>query len=137
MDASCIICNIINKNIKSFIVFENDALIAFLDHKPLFLGHCLLAPKKHYETLYDLPESYSSLLLPAIQKIGHAVTRGRQAEGTFMAINNIVSQSIAHLHIHIVPRKKRDGLKGFFWPRTKYKNEEEMQEVQLSIQHYL
>ncbi|HEX2549020.1 MAG TPA: HIT family protein [Gammaproteobacteria bacterium] len=133
----CVICAIVNKSIKSYIVFENNHLIAFLDHRPLFLGHCLLAPKNHIQTLYDLPTSLLETYFFHLQKIGKAVENGMSAAGSFIAMNNIISQSIPHLHTHIVPRNPKDGLKGFFWPRQKYLDEHHMLEVQTEIKHYL
>lgn len=130
---SCIICELINKKLKSYPVYEDELFISFLDIKPLFLGHCLLSPKQHVRTIYDLPTSAGASLLEVIKIIGNAVTTASNAEGSFIAINNKVSQSIDHLHIHIVPRNKGDGLKGFFWPRTKYFDEEEILKVQRAI----
>lgn len=129
----CVICDIINNAQKGYIVFENDAFIAFLDHHPLFYGHCLLSPKQHVEDIYGIGNDLTSELLLRIQKIGKAVQTACQSQGTFIAINNTVSQSIPHLHIHIVPRNKGDGLKGFFWPRTKYQNEAQLIEVRDKI----
>lgn len=137
MDIKCTICDIINKTVKNFIVYEDDLFLSFLDIKPLFIGHCLIAPKLHFQTIYDLPYLTGNEMLLAIQKIGTAITLAMKAQGTFIAINNNVSQSIAHLHIHLVPRNKGDGLKGFFWPRIKYKNENEMLAVQLAIKEEL
>ncbi len=133
MKQNCIICDIINKKRTSFIVYEDDFFISFLDIKPLFIGHCLIAPKDHFPTIYDLPKKTGNHLLEVTQKIGKAVRVSMNAEGTFIAINNNVSQSIDHMHIHLIPRKKGDKLKGFFWPRVKYENEKQMQEVQLII----
>lgn len=95
-------------------------MIAFLDHRPVFKGHVLVAPISHIETLLDLPQSLMEPLLSNVQRVASAVLDGLGAGGTFVAMNNIVSQSIAHLHVHVVPRTKGDGLRGFFWPRTRY-----------------
>lgn len=133
MNQACTICDVIDRKLNSFIVYEDDYFVSFLDIKPLFIGHCLLAPKLHLPTIYDLPESQGNILLQATQKIGQAITTSMKAQGTFIAINNKVSQSIEHLHIHLVPRNKGDGLKGFFWPRTKYENENEMLKIQTAI----
>jgi len=132
-DSECIICNVINKTLKSFIVYEDDLFIAFLDIKPLFPGHCLLAPKQHVHTIYDFPDKEGNKLLHAVKKLGNAITAAMNAQGTFIAMNNIVSQSIDHMHVHIVPRNKGDGLKGFFWPRMRYESEEHMRETQQAI----
>jgi len=115
-------------------VFDDDISIAFLDHRPLFPGHCLLAPKNHFETLSDLPLDLVGPFFRNVQLLARAVEVALEAEGSFVAMNNRVSQSVPHLHVHIVPRRKKDGLKGFFWPRNKYENEAEILEVQRSIQ---
>lgn len=127
---SCLFCEIINGEVSAAVVFEDDTCFAFLDQRPLFHGHCLLVPKNHFETLSDLPTDLVSSLFENVQLLVRAVESAMGAEGSFVAINNRVSQSVPHLHVHIVPRKRRDGLKGFFWPRTKYGNEAAMSEVQ-------
>ncbi len=114
-------------------VFEDEVAIGFLDHRPVFLGHVLLATKEHVETLADLPEAQILPLFRNAQLLAQAVEKAMDAEGTFVAINNRVSQSVPHLHIHIVPRRKGDGLRGFFWPRTKYENGEAVRRVQSAI----
>lgn len=106
---------------------------AFLDHRPLFSGHTILIPKQHYETLADLPPELVGPLFANARRLAWAVEQATQAEGTFAAINNRVSQSVPHLHIHIVTRRKGDGLKGFFWPRQKYADEDAMRRVQEAI----
>ena len=134
---TCTICDIINNPTLGFIVYEDDAFICFLDNKPLFEGHCLISPKMHIAEFEKLP---NDLLLPLMQKlqlISSAVRNSLNAEGTFVALNNNVSQSIPHMHFHIVPRRKGDGLKGFFWPRQKYINDEHIREVQNKIIKYL
>jgi histidine triad (HIT) family protein len=122
----CIFCNIIRGTVPCFKVFEDDISLAFLDHRPLFPGHTLLIVKSHIETLLDLPDSLMGPLFANVRRLSHAVTQGMQAEGTFVAINNRVSQSVPHFHVHIVPRRKGDGLKGFFWPRCAYKDQHEI-----------
>ena len=114
-------------------VFEDEVSIAFLDHRPLFPGHTLLAPKEHYETLTDMPGELVGPLFTNARRLARAVEQGMAAEGTFVAINNRVSQSVPHLHIHIVPRRKGDGLRGFFWPRQKYKDDNEIHRTQDAI----
>jgi histidine triad (HIT) family protein len=126
----CKFCGIASKGV---VVFEDDISLAFLDHRPLFPGHTLLIPKVHSETLTDLPANLVGPFFANVQRLSGAVERGMEAEGTFVAINNRVSQSVPHLHVHIVPRKKGDGLRGFFWPRQKYRDEEQMREVQSAI----
>jgi len=130
---NCLFCGIVNGEVSASIVFEDDVSIAFLDHRPLFPGHCLLIPKSHFETLSDLPEGLIKPFFLNVQLLTRAVETARKAEGSFVAMNNRVSQSVPHLHVHIVPRRRKDGLKGFFWPRHKYANEAEMLEVQESI----
>ena len=133
----CIIDLIIKKQAKAYIVFEDADFVAFLDHRPLFVGHTLLAPKKHIKTLYDLPEALIQPFFTLTQKVGQAVEESMQAAGSFIAMNNTISQSIPHLHVHIVPRNKGDGLKGFFWPRTHYRDEAHIIETQEKIRHAL
>jgi histidine triad (HIT) family protein len=111
------------------VVFEDDSSMAFLDSRPLFPGHCLLIPKGHYETLTDLPEKLASSLFLNAKRLAAVVQEAMNAEGTFVAMNNVVSQSVPHFHIHIVPRRPKDGLRGFFWPRRKYESEAEQQLV--------
>ncbi len=111
------------------LVFEDEISAAFLDNRPLFPGHTLLVPKTHYETLPDLPPELVGPLFQNAQLLARAVVGAMAAEGSFVAINNRVSQSVPHLHIHVVPRRPKDGLKGFFWPRGKYASEAEMDAV--------
>lgn len=134
MTTQCIFCKIVKGEIPGNIVFEDDVSLAFLDHRPLFPGHCLLVPKIHFETLSDLPEDVVGPLFERTQLLVRAVESALEADGSFVAMNNRVSQSVPHLHVHVVPRKRKDGLKGFFWPRTKYQYESEMLEVQQAIQ---
>ena len=133
----CIIDLIVAQKEKAFIVFENDSFIAFLDHRPLFPGHTLLSPKQHYPTLYDLPDELVESLFVLTKRIGTAVQKAMGASGSFIAMNNIVSQSIPHIHVHIVPRNKHDGLKGFFWPRTQYNDEQHVLQTQAQIKKAL
>lgn len=133
MDDSCLFCRIVSGEIPATIVYEDENAIAFLDHRPLFPGHTLLVPREHVETLIDLPHALVGPFFETAQLLARAVELAMEAEGTFVAMNNRVSQSVPHLHVHIVPRRKKDGLKGFFWPRTKYKDDEEMKVVQLKI----
>ena len=132
--ASCKFCQIASGELSSFVVFEDSISLAFLDNRPLFTGHTLLIPKDHYETLADLPEKLVGPFFGNVQMLAGAVEQAMDAEGTFVAINNRVSQSIPHLHIHIVPRRKKDGLKGFFWPRQSHPGEEQMKRAQAAIQ---
>ncbi|HEY4377331.1 MAG TPA: HIT family protein, partial [Acidimicrobiales bacterium] len=111
------------------IVLDDDLVLAFLDIRPLFPGHLLLVPKEHHETLTDLPADQVTPYFAAVQRLAGAVEAAMGAQGTFVAINNRVSQSVPHLHTHVVPRTKGDGLKGFFWPRTRYRDDAHMAEV--------
>ena len=128
-DDTCLFCSIVSGSTAAAIVNEDEHTLTFLDHRPLFPGHCLLIPKEHFETLTDLPSASVAPLFQKAQQLSRAVEAAMGAEGTFVAMNNRVSQSVPHLHIHIVPRKRKDGLKGFFWPRTRYKEQAEMVEV--------
>ena len=131
---NCLFCGIIGGETDASIVFEDDISIAFLDHRPLFPGHCLLIPRNHFETLNDLPVELVGPFFRNVQLLTRAVEVALQAEGSFVALNNRVSQSVPHLHVHIVPRRRKDGLKGFFWPRNKYESETQMVEVGKLIQ---
>ena len=130
---NCLFCRIVSGEMAAAVVYEDDNSVAFLDHRPLFPGHTLLVPRAHVETLVDLPAKLVAPYFETAQLLAGAVESAMEAEGTFVAMNNRVSQSVAHLHVHIVPRRKKDGLKGFFWPRTKYKDEAEMKVVQRKI----
>lgn len=133
MADDCLFCRIVAGEIPAVIVFEDKNTVAFLDHRPLFPGHTLLVPREHCETLGDLPVAQIGPLFENAQILSRVVQAAMEAEGSFVAMNNRVSQSVPHLHVHVVPRRKKDGLKGFFWPRTKYKGEEEMHLVQQKI----
>lgn len=118
-------------------MFEEETSLAFLDHRPLFQGHCLLIPRDHHETLADLPPELIEPLFLAARVLSIAVEEAMEAHGSFVALNNRVSQSVPHLHVHVVPRRRKDGLRGFFWPRTRYSSDEEMQSVASSIRQAL
>lgn len=130
----CAFCGIVRGETERYAVLEDRVSVAFLDRRPLFPGHCLLVPKKHYQTLIDLPTSLIEPLFANARLLARAMEEALQAEGSFVAINNRVSQSVPHLHIHIVPRKKKDGLKGFFWPRQRYPSEESIAKVHEALQ---
>lgn len=117
---ACLFCEIVAGTVAAPVVWEDEHTLAFLDHRPLFPGHTLLIPKQHVETLPELPGVLVAPLFEAAQRLARAVERSVGAEGSFVAINNRVSQSVPHLHIHVVPRRRKDGLRGFFWPRQKY-----------------
>ena len=122
--ANCIFCKIIDRELPAHVVFEDDQAIAFLDIKPLFAGHTLVVPKEHHVTLADLPADQVEPLFAKARQLSAVMPEALEAGGTFVAMNNIVSQSVPHLHIHVVPRSKGDGLRGFFWPRTDYDSDE-------------
>ena len=122
---ACVFCGIIEGSTPASIVMRDDDVVAFLDARPLFLGHVLVAPRAHVETLADLPAAALPKLFAAVQRLERAVVTACAAQGSFVALNNVVSQSVPHLHVHVVPRTKGDGLKGFFWPRTKYASDDE------------
>jgi histidine triad (HIT) family protein len=115
-----VFCQIGRGDVEAAVVLRTDDVIAFLDHRPVFKGHVLIAPLEHVDTLLDLPQSLMQPLLTVAQQVAGALVDALGAQGTFVAINNVVSQSVPHLHIHVVPRSRGDGLRGFFWPRTHY-----------------
>jgi len=131
--SDCLFCKIVSAEFAARPVFEDEISLAFLDHRPVFPGHCLLIPKNHYETLADLPKDLVGPFFTNAQLLSGAVELAMEAHGTFVAMNNRVSQSVPHLHVHIVPRRRKDGLKGFFWPRRPYENEDEASAVQTAI----
>lgn len=120
MADDCVFCSIIAGETPAEIVLDEPDLVAFLDARPVFKGHLLLVPREHVVTLLDLPARLRGPFVEAAQRLAGAVVTGLGAQGSFVAMNNVVSQSVAHLHLHVVPRTKGDGLRGFFWPRQKY-----------------
>jgi histidine triad (HIT) family protein len=118
--ADCVFCQIIAGELPAAIVYEDEDHVAFLDVRPLFEGHTLLVPRVHVETLADLAPAAVGPFFALTQRLSVAIPQAMEAAGTFVAMNNVVSQSVPHLHCHIVPRNFKDGLRGFFWPRTKY-----------------
>ncbi len=121
---SDVVCQIVSGELDAAVVARTEELIAFLDHRPVFKGHVLISPIHHVDNLLDLPPDLMTPLLTMAQRVAAAVVDVLGAEGSFVAINNVVSQSVPHLHVHVVPRTKGDGLRGFFWPRTKYEDGE-------------
>jgi len=130
---TCAFCRIIRGEEQAAIVFEDSLSLAFLDRRPLFPGHCLLVPREHFETLADLPAPLVGPLFQNAQLLERAIEEGLAADGTFVAINNRVSQSVPHVHIHLVPRHQKDGLKGFFWPRQHYLDDGALRQVQETL----
>jgi len=125
----CVFCEIAKGEVTAHVVYSDDLTLAFLDFRPLFPGHTLLIPRDHVETLAELPEVMLAPFFASAQLLSRAMEEIMGAEGSFVAMNNRVSQSVPHLHAHIVPRRRKDGLRGFFWPRTKYDSDEAMAEV--------
>jgi histidine triad (HIT) family protein len=121
----CLFCRIVAGEVPAFAVYGDADVLAFLDTRPVFKGHVLVVPRAHVPTLSDLPDV--GPFFSRVQDAARAVEEGLQAQGTFVAMNNRISQSVPHLHVHVVPRTKGDGLKGFFWPRTKYASDDEAQ----------
>jgi histidine triad (HIT) family protein len=119
-DPACVFCAIVAGTTAADVVLDEPRFVAFLDRRPVFKGHVLLVPRTHVVTLPDLPAELRDGFLAAAQRLAAAAVDGLGAQGSFVAMNNVVSQSVAHLHLHVVPRTKGDGLRGFFWPRTKY-----------------
>ena len=124
-DHDCLFCGIVAGDEPAHLVFEDDVSIAFLDSRPLFPGHALLVPRQHHEAIWDLPDELLAPLFTNARLLATAIRSAMGAEGAFVAANNIVSQSVPHFHLHVVPRNRKDGLRGFFWPRTKYASDEE------------
>ncbi len=133
MTAGCLFCRIARGEAPSDVVLEDDGFLAFLDHRPLFPGHCLLIPRAHHETLADLPLGLVGPLFANARLLASAVERAFAADGSFVAVNNRVSQSVPHLHVHVVPRRFKDGLRGFFWPRHPYKGRQAALEAQAAL----
>lgn len=130
---SCAFCRIAQGKESGALVLEGPAVVAFLDHRPLFPGHTLVIPREHVETLGDLPGPLTAPLFDAAGAVARALEAGLGADGSFVAVNNRVSQSVPHLHVHVVPRRRGDGLRGFFWPRRRYESPQAMEEIRARI----
>jgi histidine triad (HIT) family protein len=124
----CLFCGIVAGTVPAQIVLADDAVVAFLDVRPVFKGHLLVVPRKHYVTLADLPAALIGPLFSRVQRVSAVMPGALGSQGSFVGINNTVSQSVPHFHVHVVPRTKGDGLRGFFWPRGKYADEAEAAE---------
>lgn len=131
--ATCVFCSIVQGGTPAHLVLADPIAVGFLDTRPLFPGHVLLVPRGHHETLPDLPPELVGPMFERVQRMAAAVQRAVGAAGTFVAVNNTISQSVPHLHVHVVPRNARDGLKGFFWPRTTYRDDTHASDVAASI----
>ena len=131
--AGCLFCRIARGEELGALVVETGVVVAFLDHRPLFPGHCLVIPREHVETIGDLPAALTAPLWDTVRVIARAVEAALGADGSFVAVNNRVSQSVPHLHVHVVPRRRGDGLRGFFWPRGRYASAAEMEETRRRI----
>jgi histidine triad (HIT) family protein len=129
MAGACLFCSIVAGETPAAIVLDTPQVLAFLDHRPLFPGHTLVVPRAHVETLRDLDGPTRDVLFAEVQRVAAAVQDAMGAQGSFVAMNNVVSQSVPHLHVHAVPRNRKDGLRGFFWPRTRYADVAEMEAV--------
>ncbi|MBA3267358.1 MAG: HIT family protein [Acidimicrobiia bacterium] len=133
MTDTCLFCQIGAGEVPGHVVLDEAECFAFLDIRPLFPGHCLLVPRAHHETLADLPSALVGPLFGAARRLSQAVETAMDAQGSFVALNNRVSQSVPHLHVHVVPRRRKDGLRGFFWPRQRYGSDDEAAGVAASI----
>jgi histidine triad (HIT) family protein len=120
---NCLFCAILAGDTPAYVVYSDEVAAGFLDTRPVFKGHVLIVPRAHVETLTDLREV--GPFFERVQAVTAAVEEGLEADGSFVAMNNRISQSVPHLHVHVVPRNRKDGLRGFFWPRTKYASDEE------------
>jgi histidine triad (HIT) family protein len=135
--AGCKFCQIIAGEIPAHFVLDTDDVVAFLDHRPLFPGHTLVLPRDHVVTLADVEADRMGPFFRAVQRVEAAVRTAMDAQGSFVAENNVVSQSVPHLHVHVVPRRRKDGLRGFFWPRTKYAGDAQAAAVAAGIRDRL
>jgi histidine triad (HIT) family protein len=133
MAPGCTFCSIRDGDVAAHTVLDEEEGFAFLDVRPVFPGHVLVAPRPHVGTLLDLPAPAVGPFFTVVQRVTAAVTAAMDADGTFVAVNNKVSQSVPHLHVHVVPRRRGDGLRGFFWPRRRYEDEAEMAAVAAAI----
>jgi histidine triad (HIT) family protein len=125
IETPCLFCDAVSGALPVRMVLDDDIAIAFLDRRPVFKGHVLVVPKQHVVTLADLPDDLVGPLFERVQRVSARMPAGLGCDGTFVAVNNVISQSVAHLHVHVVPRRRKDGLRGFFWPRVKYESDAE------------
>lgn len=133
----CVFCAIVADHARADVVYSDDHVVAFLDRSPVFKGHVLVVPTTHMSTLLDMPPSALGAYFGVVQRVTAAVQGALDAHGSFVAINNVVSQSVPHLHVHVVPRRRKDGLRGFFWPRVRYADAAESHETAARIREFL
>ena len=124
----CVFCSVVRGEAPAHVVLDTSDVVAFLDRSPVFKGHVLVVPRAHVDTLPDLPDAMVEPFFSAVRAISAVMPRALDAHGTFVAMNNVVSQSVPHLHAHVVPRRRKDGLRGFFWPRVRYESDAEAAE---------
>ena len=135
--AECLFCAVIAGVQPAEVVLDDELAVGFLDHRPVFKGHVLVVPRTHVVTLGDLPAELVGPFFTRVQRVAVAVQAALAADGSFVAMNNVVSQSVAHLHVHVVPRRRKDGLRGFFWPRVRYESAEEMAMVAEAVRTFV
>ena len=135
--SDCVFCAIAAGAADAELVLDEAEVVAFLDLRPIFPGHVLVVPRQHHQTLPELPGELLPVLFGAVQRVSAAVVAGLEADGSFVAVNNTVSQSVPHLHVHVVPRRRKDGLRGFFWPRQRYESDEAMAEIAARLRQAL
>lgn len=133
----CIFCEIVADRSQADVVYRDDHVVAFLDRSPLFKGHVLVVPATHVGTLLDMAPAALGEYFAVVQRVAAAVQRALDAHGSFVAINNVVSQRVPHLHVHVVPRRRKDGLRGFFWPRVRYADAAESHATAARIREFL
>ncbi len=136
-DPTCRFCRVVAGAEPGHVVLDEPHAVAFHDHRPLFPGHVLVVPRDHVPTLVDLPADELGPYFDAVRRVAAALPAALDATGTFVAANNVVSQSVPHLHVHVVPRRPKDGLRGFFWPRTRYESDEAMAAVAAAVRDAL
>jgi histidine triad (HIT) family protein len=125
IEPPCLFCDAISGALPVRTVLNDDIVMVFLDRSPVFKGHVLVVPKQHVVTLADLDADLLGPMFERVQRVSARMPEALGCDGTFVAINNVISQSVAHLHVHVVPRRRKDGLRGFFWPRVKYESDAE------------
>jgi histidine triad (HIT) family protein len=137
LPSDCAFCAIATGEAQAHVVFSDEVSLAFLDNRPLFSGHSLLIPRSHHQAIWDLPDELVEPYFSNVRRLAAAVREAMGAEGAFVALNNVVSQSVPHLHTHVVPRNRKDGLRGFFWPRSKYESDEEAASIAARVRAVL